>query len=110
MADGVGELALLADQGELCAMPLMECIGERPAFLLADEAALLGTPATDVLLDSVELSDVFERLARNGRRPRSCEFVEVAPHMPPAEPTHAVPDPDQLAGAGPSIDHPPPPR
>src|SRR5207248_8723721 len=104
IADGVCELALLADQGELCAQPLLECIGERPAVLLADEAALLGTPATDVLLDSVELSDVFERLARNGRRARSCEFVEVAPHMRPAERKRDVPALGELGVAGIAID------
>ncbi|MFK4496003.1 hypothetical protein ABIF86_000294 [Bradyrhizobium japonicum] len=40
---------------------------------------------TDVLLDGIELGDMLKRLARNGRRARSSKFVEVAPHMRPAE-------------------------
>ena len=32
IADCLGEPALLADQAEFCAQPLLECIGERPAF------------------------------------------------------------------------------
>ena len=36
IADGLGELALLTDQGEFCAQPLLECIGGRLAFLLPD--------------------------------------------------------------------------
>lgn len=47
ITDGVGKLALLADQTEFCAQPLLECLGERPAFLLADEPALLGAAAAD---------------------------------------------------------------
>src|SRR3954467_8022009 len=58
---------------------------EQPAFLLADEPALLGAAAADVLLDGVDLGDALERLARNRRGTRRCEFVEVAPHMRPAE-------------------------
>ena len=51
IADGLGELALLTDQAEFCAQPLLECIGERLAFLLPDETPLLGAAATDVLLE-----------------------------------------------------------
>lgn len=85
IADGLGELALLADQGELCVEPLLESIGKRPAFLLPDEATLLGAAAADVLLDRVELGDVLERLARDGRRARGCELIEVAAHVRPTE-------------------------
>src|SRR5713226_8712552 len=52
VADRLGELAFLADQAEFCAQPLLECSGERPAFLLPGDASLLGAAATDVLLDS----------------------------------------------------------
>lgn len=85
IADGLGELALLADQGELCVEPLLESNGKRPAFLLPDEATLLGAAAADVLLDRVELGDVLERLARNGRGTGGGQFVEVTPHVRPAE-------------------------
>ena len=63
ITDSLGKFALLADQGELCAQPLLECIGERLAFLLPDETALLGAPAAYVLLDGVELGDALERFA-----------------------------------------------
>src|SRR5713226_8961750 len=71
VADRLGELAFLADQAEFCAQPLLECVGERPAFLLPGDAPLLGATATDVLLDGVKFGDMLERLARNGRGARS---------------------------------------
>ena len=85
VADRLGELAFLADQAEFCAQPLLECIGERPAFLLPDDTPLLGAAATDVLLDGVKFGDVPERLAGNGRGARRGEFVELAPHTRPLD-------------------------
>ena len=38
VADRLGELAFLADQAKFRAQPLLECVGERPAFLLPGEA------------------------------------------------------------------------
>src|ERR1700731_3827659 len=71
IADRLGELAFLADQAEFYAQPLLECVGERPAFLPPDGAPLLGAAATDVLLDGVKFGDVFQRLAGNGGGTRS---------------------------------------
>jgi hypothetical protein len=83
---------------------LLECIGERPAFLLPDDTPLLGAAATDVLLDGVKFGDVPERLAGNGRGARRGEFVELAPHMRPAECKLDVATLGQLAVAGIAID------
>lgn len=78
-------LALLADQGELRAELSFEGFRQRPALLLPDEAALLGAAATDFLLNGVELGDVLEHLACNGRGTGCGKFVEVTPHMRPTE-------------------------
>lgn len=53
IADGVGQLALLADQRELRAEPPFEGFRLRPALLLPNVTALLGAAATDVLLNRV---------------------------------------------------------
>jgi hypothetical protein len=45
ITDGFGELALLTNQIELCVQPPFECLGKWPAFLLANEATLLGAAA-----------------------------------------------------------------
>jgi hypothetical protein len=63
-----------------------------------------GAAATDVLLDGVKFGDVPERLARNGRGTRRGEFVEVAPHMRPAERKLDVATLGQLAVAGITVD------
>jgi hypothetical protein len=65
VADGFGELALLADQAKLSPQPWFESI-ERLTFLLPDGAAFVG--AADVLLDGVKRRDMFERFARDRRR------------------------------------------
>jgi hypothetical protein len=69
ITDGVGEFALLADQTELCAQPPLECLGKRQAFLVANEATLLGAAAAYILLDGVQFGDALQRLARNRRGP-----------------------------------------
>jgi hypothetical protein len=58
-------------------------IGRLPA--LADGAALIGATGADILLDSVELGDAFERFGGNGRRANGREFVKPAANMGPAE-------------------------
>src|SRR5690242_2061720 len=85
VTDGVGELNLLADQSELGAQPRLEGISQRPASLLPHEAALLRTAAADFLLDRIECGNVPERLTRDRRGAGGREFVEVAPHVHPAE-------------------------
>src|SRR5580692_9550173 len=85
ITDGVGEFTLLADLSQLCAQPLLKCIGKWPTFLLPDETALLGAATADVLLDGVELADALERRAGDRRRARDRQFIEVTPHMRPAE-------------------------
>ena len=62
-------------------MPVLESFRQRSAFLLPNETTLLGPTATDVLLDDIELNDVLQRLARNGRGTRGGKFVDVTPHI-----------------------------
>ena len=85
IADCLGELGLLADQGELGAQPGFQVINDRPAPVLADGAPLVGAAATDFLLDGIETGDAFERFAGDRRRARGGEFVEAAANMGPAE-------------------------
>ena len=63
--DGLGELALLTDQGKFCPQPWFKGIDKRLTFLLPSGAALIGVAATDVFLDGVERGDMFECFARN---------------------------------------------
>src|SRR4029077_4874320 len=100
IANGVGELALLADQGQFCAQPQLKGIDQRPAFLLADVVALVGAAATDVFLDGVECSNMLQGLAGDRRWGGSSEFVEVAPRMRPAEREPDITTFGQLAIAG----------
>jgi hypothetical protein len=102
--DGLGELALLADQAEFCTQPRLKGIDSRPAFLLANGATLVGTASTDVFVDGIERGDMFERFAGNRRRSRDGEFVEVTPYMRPAERKPDVAALGQLAVAGIAVD------
>jgi hypothetical protein len=72
--------------------------------LLPDGTAFVGTAATDVFLDGVECSDMFERLARDRRRTGGGEFVEVTPDMRSAEGKPDVIAIGQLTVAGIAID------
>jgi hypothetical protein len=63
VADRLGELGLLADQTELLAQPGFEIGDGSAAIFLTHCAALVGRPATDGILDPVELGDAPERLA-----------------------------------------------
>lgn len=83
-ADGIGQLTLLADQTEFRSQPSLECVGERPAFLLSIETSLLGAPTTDVLLDGIELSVMLERLGGDRRLAEPREIEELAPAVRPA--------------------------
>jgi hypothetical protein len=49
------------------------------------EATLFRAAAADLLLDPIECGDVLQRLACDRRRAGCREFVEVAPHVHPAE-------------------------
>ncbi|ANW02768.1 hypothetical protein LMTR13_23965 [Bradyrhizobium icense] len=75
-----GGQAASARQRERCPEPPLDGSHQRLTFLLPKETALLGATATDVLLDGIELCDMLERLARNGRRTRGGKFGEVTPH------------------------------
>jgi hypothetical protein len=48
--------------------------------LLPDGATFVGAPATDVFLDGVEHSDMFERFAGDRRRTGSCKLIEATPY------------------------------
>jgi hypothetical protein len=71
---------------------------------LPNEAALLGAAATDVLLDGIELGDVLERFACNGRGTGCGKFVQVTPHMRPAECKLNVATLGELAITGIAVD------
>lgn len=85
VADCFGELALLADQGELLAQPWLEGIDDGAASLLARGAPFFGRASPYLALDLVELGDALERLRGNWRRPGLRQFVEASTHMRPAE-------------------------
>jgi hypothetical protein len=85
VANGFGELDLLADQSELGAQPGFKGVDQRPALLLSREAALFRAAAADFFLDRVDGGDVLQRLAGDGCRAGCREFVEVPPHVHPAE-------------------------
>ena len=104
VTDGLGELALLADQAEFCTQPRLKGIDSRPAFLLANGATLVGTASTDVFVDGIERGDMFERFAGNRRRSGDGEFLEVTPYMRPAERQPGVAALGQLAVAGIAVD------
>lgn len=63
----------------------LEGLGQRPAFLLSQETALLRAAAADLLFDRIECGNVLERLACDRCRAGCGEFVEVAPHVHPTE-------------------------
>src|SRR5258708_30437117 len=65
VTDGLGELALLADQPEFCTQPRLKGIDSRPALLLANAATPVGTAATAVFVAVIERRDLFQRLAGN---------------------------------------------
>src|SRR3954447_6244764 len=54
-------------------------------FCCRNEATFLGAAAADLLLDRIECGDVLQRLARDRSGTGCREFVEVAPHVHPAE-------------------------
>src|SRR2546430_4913891 len=58
VTDGLGELALLADQAEFCTQPRLKGIDSRPAFLLANGATLVGTAATDFFRSEEHTSEL----------------------------------------------------
>src|SRR5437879_13350933 len=55
VTDGLGELALLADQAEFCTQPRLKGIDWRPAFLLANGARPVGTAARDTVVKGIAL-------------------------------------------------------
>lgn len=72
-------------RSQLGAQPCLEGISQRPALLLPHEATFLRAAAADLLLDRIECGDVLQCLARDRSGAGCREFVEVAPHVHPAE-------------------------
>ena len=85
VADSLGELALLADEGELRLQPRFERIDDRAASRLSDITTLLGGSAGDLALDAIELGDARERLRRDRRGTALRQVIELPPDMAPAE-------------------------
>src|ERR1700682_2267989 len=104
VADGLGKFALLTDQTEFCAQPRFKGIDQRPAFLLAIEAALVSVTTAEIFLDGIERGETFERFAGDGRRTGDRELIEVAAYVRPAERKADVATICQLAVAGIAID------
>ncbi len=85
VADDLGELALLADEGEPVAQPGVESDDERPRSFLADGAPLIRPAAANVGLDPIERSDALQRLRSDRRGLGDEAFVEAAAQVGPAE-------------------------
>ncbi len=67
VADRLGQLAFLVDEGELRLQPMFERIDDRAASRLAGVATLLGGSATDLALDAIKLSGARERFRGDQR-------------------------------------------
>lgn len=61
------------------AKPGFEIVDDRPALFLPKIASLIGTAATDLAFNGIELGDAFERFAGDRRGPGRGELEE-APH------------------------------
>ena len=85
VADDLGELALLADEGEPVAQPRLESDDERTRSFLADGAPLVRPAAANVGLDPIERGDALQRLRCDRRSLGDEAFVEAAPQVRPAE-------------------------
>src|SRR5271167_3700436 len=81
VADDLGELALLADEGEPVAQPRVESDDERTRSFLADGASLVWPATANVGLDPIERSDALQRLRCDRRSLRDEAFVEAAPQV-----------------------------
>jgi hypothetical protein len=71
---------------------------------LADGATFIGAAATDVFLDGVKRSNMFERFAGDRGRTGSCKFIEAAPYMRPAKRQLDLATIGQLAVTGIAVD------
>ncbi len=60
VADGLGELALLADAREPSFQPDLEDLDDRPAALPRHASAFIGSLAADVGLHGMELGDALQ--------------------------------------------------
>jgi hypothetical protein len=69
VADSLGELGLLANQGKLGLEPGFEDLDKRPTFLLSERTALIGVAAPALGLDGVEFSNTFECSLAIGAEP-----------------------------------------
>ena len=85
VADGFGELGLLADQIELGAQPGLEFVKHRFGLLVSDGTALVGGAAAELALDGIELGDARQGLAGSRRGTGNRKLVEAPSHMGPAE-------------------------
>ena len=65
VVDRLGEFALLANQTKFSAQPRLQCVDQRPTFLLPGKATLLGAAAANVLLDRIQRSNAQKRFAGN---------------------------------------------
>jgi hypothetical protein len=75
----------------------VQLIEERLSLDLTQVASLVRRLAADWLLDDVELSDPFQRLARKRRcLGRNVDVVKLAPHM---RPTRSLADPTAIIEA-----------
>lgn len=85
MADGLGELGLLADGGELGAQPGLQLQDHRQGFLLTPGLSGVSLEPPDLGLDRVERLDPLESLGSDRRSPGGGELVEAPAHVGPAE-------------------------
>ena len=85
IADGFGELGLLADQRQFLTQPGLECLDQRKAALLPNSVAILGGAAADLALDPVERGNARQGFGGDRRGAALGEFVKVPTDMAPAE-------------------------
>jgi hypothetical protein len=72
---------LARDAGELLLEPGLESQHERLAARLSDGAALIGTAASDRLLDGIESGNTLERFARDRSRTILDKVKEAPPQV-----------------------------
>lgn len=85
VADGLGQLALLADGPQAGLEPGLQGFEQGPGPGLARRATILGGSTADVGLDGVERHDPLQHLAGDRRGAGDGQFIEGSADMGPAE-------------------------
>ena len=68
ITDGLGELGLAGDFGELCAEPVLQIIEQWLGFFLSQGGTIFGRLPPPLLLDAVDRGDALDCLFRDSRK------------------------------------------